>query len=200
MSLSFLLCLAVGPSFAERLLSVCSIAVAAVVVFISQLLSSAVHSSALLWIKMLLLLSSVERGCASKKILKYIFCAVFHLMERIKCNHLTDRWQQFKSISTLSEYELGNLLFCYSFWGVCVCCFIITSETALIHTHRETFSLSKFPFLVAFSTRPSSFAYWKFPSIVLHATQAGFTVFAQETTTTTLRTGFATCRSPIPAK
>lgn len=36
------------------------------------------------------------------------------MMEWIKCNHLTDRWEQFKSIPTLTEYELGNLLFCYS--------------------------------------------------------------------------------------
>lgn len=173
MSLSFLLCLAVGPSFAERVLNrrccCCCFYFTAFVercAFVSIIVNQDVAVVIVCW-----------EGLRVKKILKYIFCAVFHLMERIKCNHLTDRWQQFKSISTLSEYELGNLLFCYSFWGVCVCCFIITSETALIHTHRETFSLSKFPFLVAFSTRPSSFAYWKFPSIVLHATQAGFTGF-----------------------
>lgn len=42
------------------------------------------------------------------------YCSTFHMMEWIKCNHLTDRWKQFKSISTLAEYELGNSLFCYS--------------------------------------------------------------------------------------
>lgn len=38
------------------------------------------------------------------------------MTEWIKCNHLTDRWKQFKSIPTLTEYELGNLLFYYSFF------------------------------------------------------------------------------------
>lgn len=37
-----------------------------------------------------------------------------YMTECIKCNHLTDRWEQFKSIPTLTAYELGNLLFCYS--------------------------------------------------------------------------------------
>lgn len=58
-----------------------------------------------------LLLSIVARGVHVKK---YIV-PQFQMMEWIKCNHLTDRWQQFKSIPTMPEYELGNLLFAILF-------------------------------------------------------------------------------------
>lgn len=46
--------------------------------------------------------------------------------ERIKCIHLTDRWEQFKSIPTLSEYELGTLLF--------VLCLLYSMLHALAHS------------------------------------------------------------------
>lgn len=57
--------------------------------------------------------------------------------ERIKCIHLTDIWKQFKSIPTLSEYELGTLLFVFVWNSLSLSLF-------LSQTHSQ-YTIASFP-------------------------------------------------------